>query len=399
MLSDIGSESPVGALKSRKFRVVILGAGFSRPAGLPLADELWAEILARSKNLWGRASKLNDDINSYIDFRRKCDGIELTRETINFEEFLGFLDIEHYLGLRGSDTWSNDGNEGQVVVKTLIGDILTRYMPQHDRIPELYLEFARRLQPGDFVLTFNYDVLLERALDAIRKPYRLFPSRFKSVSRFGGTVDTERELQEVTILKLHGSIDWFDKTAYSEGVQIDREQGFDSLPSHPVFNSAEDWGLIRLLEGPRHADDPLLNMYRVSRIENLYRQDLMFMATPWILTPSTSKILYARTLEAFWQGLGRSGGLNFGMAIVGYSLPIHDSYARQAIYSLTSNYQGCYWDEGMFGLKKTPLVLVDYRSTEEGSKELQRNYRFVDFEKADLHLDGFNMDAVNKIFK
>ena len=38
---------------------------------------------------------------------------------------MAFLDVEHYLGLRkGRTTWSTDGNEGQVVVKTLIGEIL-----------------------------------------------------------------------------------------------------------------------------------------------------------------------------------------------------------------------------------------------------------------------------------
>ena len=101
-----------------RYRVIILGAGFSKPAGLPLAYELWNIILERANYLWGRAHKLNDDIDAYIKFRKNCDGIELTREDIDFEEFLGFLDIEHYLGLRGSDTWSDDGNEGQIMIKT-----------------------------------------------------------------------------------------------------------------------------------------------------------------------------------------------------------------------------------------------------------------------------------------
>lgn len=111
-------------MNEKKYRVFILGAGFSKPAGLPLADELWQDILARSKNLWGRANMLNEDLDSYIEYRKDCDGINLSRDTVNFEEFLGFLDIEHYLGLRGKDTWSRDGNEGQIVVKTLLGKCL-----------------------------------------------------------------------------------------------------------------------------------------------------------------------------------------------------------------------------------------------------------------------------------
>jgi hypothetical protein len=49
-----------------------------------------------------------------------------------------------------------------VIVKTLIGQILAERTPQADGIPSLYIEFARKLQPRDRVLTFSYDILLER---------------------------------------------------------------------------------------------------------------------------------------------------------------------------------------------------------------------------------------------
>src|SRR3990167_215139 len=380
-----------------RYRVIILGAGFSKPAGLPLAYELWNIILKRAKSLWGRASKFNDDLKAYIAFRRDCDGVQLAPENIDFEEFLDFLDIEHYLGLRGSDTWSDDGNVGQIVVKTLIGEILSTYMPPPDSIPELYLEFAQRLQPRDYILTFNYDVLLERALDAVDKPYRLFPCRYSSISRFSGTVDNNNE--EVTILKLHGSIDWFDKNAFLDRIKSQEKHGLSTLPQHPVFNCVEDWGITQIVDGPRHTDDPLLTMYRISRIEELYKQNLMFMATPWILTPSTNKILYASTLEEFWRGLGRSGGSNLGMSIIGYSLPDHDRYALQALYCLSRNYQNYYWDAEILGMKKHPLVLVDYKSTKGNIDEFLNNYRFLDKQKTELHMDGFDMNAIDKIFK
>lgn len=383
-------------MTEKKYRVIILGAGFSKPAGLPLGDELWREILARSKNLWGRASMLNDDLDAYMEYRKDCDGISLTRETINFEEFLGYLDIEHYLGLRGKDTWSRDGNEGQVVVKTLIGETLTQRMPATDKIPELYLEFARRLKPGDHVLTFNYDILLERALDAIGKAYRLFPNRFKSVSRYSGIVDSSKE--EVVILKLHGSIDWFDKKRYIDLEQSYKEQGEPDPPSHIVFNSKERWHLSKLVDGPRYDNDPLSDMYRVGEIEELYKRHLMFLATPWMLAPSTNKIVYASPLSDFWNGLGASGGYNLGMAIIGYSLPFHDIYARQTLYSLVKHYQEVYWEEGIFERKKTPLVLVDFQPSEEKVESFKRNYRFIDPSKAVLHMDGFNFEAIEKIF-
>lgn len=381
----------------QRYRIIILGAGFSKPAGLPMATELWQEILARSEFLWGRANKFNEDLDNYIAYRRDSEGILLSRDSIDFEEFLGFLDIEHYLGLRGSDTWSTDGNEGQVVVKTMIGEILSQHMPSPDTIPELYLEFARRLQPHDYVFTFNYDVLLERALDAVGKPYRLFPDRYRTIGKNINTIDSSKE--EVTILKLHGSIDWFDKSGYLELEKHYRQQGASILPTHPVFNSNVEWGMRRILEGPRSPDDPLLNMYRVARIEDLYRKKILFLATPWILTPSTNKVIYASPLREFWDGIGRAGGWNFGMAIIGYSLPRHDQYARQVIYSLVTNYQQTSWGRDIYGLKKTPLVLVDSRTNSETVRQYMDNYRFVDWEKTTLCFDGFDHAAIDRVFE
>lgn len=139
-------------------------------------------------------------------------------------------------------------------------------------------------------------------------------------------------------------------------------------------------------------------MYRVAEIEKLYKKQLMFLATPWMLAPSTNKIVYASPLGDFWNGLGVSGGTNFGMAIIGYSLPFHDIYVRQAIYSLVKNYQGVYWDEEVFGLKKTPLILVDYQPLQEIIDRYKQHYRFVDYDKAELHMNGFNLDSIERIF-
>jgi hypothetical protein len=273
---------------------------------------------------------------------------------------------------------------------------LSKYIPPSNIIPELYLEFARRLQPDDCIITFNYDVLLERSLDAVGKPYRLFPYRYKSFGRNTDFIDSSKE--EIIILKMHGSIDWFDKSEYLELEQSFKEQGATILPTHPVFNTAFDWGISKVLDGPRRSNDPLLNMYRIAKIEDLYKKGILFMATPWILSPSTNKIIYARPLEEFWNGIGRSGGDRFGMAIIGYSLPEHDNYARQAIYSLTRNYQRLNWGIDYFGFRKTPLVLVDYKTSDKDINNFKNNYRFIDFEKSTLHINGFDHEAIEKIF-
>ena len=127
---------------------------------------------------------------------------------MEFEDFLAFLDIEHHLGLAGRDKWSREGNESQVLVKWLVGQILVERTPSV--LPQLYYDFASELKPGDVILTFNNDVILEHTLERVERAYRLFQSR-NSVS-----VRTYEPEKDVIVLKLHGSVDWFDKTTYSQ---------------------------------------------------------------------------------------------------------------------------------------------------------------------------------------
>lgn len=369
-------------MDARKHRIFILGAGFSKDAGLPLASELWSEILRRARLLTGRAKKFQQDLKNYLEFRWRCDGVRLTEDKVDFEDFMRVLDIEHFLALRGSDTWSDDGNEGTMVVKWLLGQVLAERTPSPENIPELYLEFVRQLQPGDHVLTFNYDVLLERALDAVSKPYRLFPSD-----------------DEVVVLKLHGSIDWFDRRQHTAMEDTFRQQGATSDPTHPVFNHMKELSVSKLDDGPRHPDELMAQMYRVGNIRRLYEQGLSFLCAPWLLAPSTIKILYAERLRDFWYGLARGGVLNYGMAIIGYSLPPQDEYARQAIYTLVRNYQRAdRWDDEAFGLRKSPLVIVDYCPDEDRLRLFQDRYRFIDWGRATLLTQGFDLEAVKAIF-
>ena len=273
--------------------------------------------------------------------------------------------------------------------------MLFRSTPFSEDIPDLYLEFARRLQPIDFVLTFNYDVLLERALDAVDKPYRLFPNRYPS-GHGDDSLTADLLRKEVVILKLHGSIDWFDRRQFSKLEKEFREQGFSGSPCHhSVFSNMKNLGVTKLLEGPGASDDLLNEMHRVADVKALYRQSLMFNATPWLLAPSTMKILYAKKLRDFWYGLGEGGTLNLGMAIIGYSLPPQDDYARQAVYTLVRNY---HWEEEILGKRKSPLVIVGYCEDDEQLQGFKGRYRFVDWKRAVLHTDGLNERAVELIF-
>jgi hypothetical protein len=381
---------------SRKYRLIILGAGFSRPAGFPLAADLWKEIreTAARYSPQLRAYKFNEDLQDYVEFRKAADGIGLTSDMVDFEDFMRFLDIQHYLGLRGSDTWSEDGNEGTIVTKFLIGRILARHLNDLPEIPALYREFAEYLQPHDTIITFNYDTLLERALDAVGKPYRLFSNRLKAADESDGTVDLSRD--EVVILKVHGSIDWFDRSSFEYWTSWYESRNAPP-PEDIIFSDEASLELERLVDGPRHDTDPLKNIYRVKNLRALYRRDFLFRATPRILPPSATKLLYANQND-FWRGMGDAGYYNFGMAIIGFSLPAQDEYARQVLYEFVTNYQKYGWDESRAGRKKTPLAIVDYFRDAASEEHFRERYRFVDWSRTNLSGKGFDLASLETIF-
>jgi hypothetical protein len=376
----------------RPFAIYILGAGFSQPAGLPLGTELWREVNHRAASLTGRMAQFRQDLEEFIKFKAECDGVQLDPNQVNYEEFLGYLDIEYHLGLRGSDTWSDDGNEAQVVAKTLIGQVIAERMPSKKAIPQLYLNFVRKLQPGDTILTFNYDVLLEHALEVAGVPFRLFPDRYTSMSPAGvGTLDWSSP--EVVVYKLHGSIDWFDRRSYTKNEADWKARGLAERPKHPIFNSAAELKITPLIDGVSRADDPLREIYRAIDFQWFYTDPPWFLAVPKIVNPSIAKIIFAPQLGDFFYGLGTSGGSNYKFNIIGFSMSEHDEYARQVIYRLVKNYLTINDPPR----PKEPIRLVDYRPNQRTRSQLLKRYAFLDPAKSEFLLDGFNEATVERL--
>jgi len=68
---------------------------------------------------------------------------------------------------------------------------------------------ARRMKTGDVVLSFNYDILIDNALLSLGKitdyTYRM---DFFKVNHEGRWANLDEKQSEVTLLKLHGSLNW-----------------------------------------------------------------------------------------------------------------------------------------------------------------------------------------------
>ncbi|MEO1286442.1 MAG: SIR2 family protein [Chloroflexota bacterium] len=188
--------------------IYFIGAGFSKPAGLPLGSELTAMILRKAKSLDSLYENiLKLDLLRYLRYLRIAKKIEITEDEIDIEDFITYLDIERVLALE--DDFSQEGNRTQVLIRNLIALVLfekQQSMTKADWF--LYENFASNLGKNDIVVTFNYDTILEVAMERIGKKFRLFPVRIKR----DNTVDFSQS--EVIILKMHGSINWFYAANY-----------------------------------------------------------------------------------------------------------------------------------------------------------------------------------------
>ena len=377
------------------YRIFVLGAGFSKPAGLPLGPELYALSKTKIERRFGKETKFQRDIEEYIEYRKACDGIDLDESNLDLEKLISFWDIEHFLWLRGKDTWSDEGNESQLMIRKAMGEVIQSRTPASDQLPDVYYRFAESLTTKDIVITFNYDVVLERALDHLGKPYRLFPHRYKSIGRYSHTISDEQD--ELVVLKLHGSVDWFSNRQFLELQESRAEQGLDKGRLHTVFDDPDRYGAAPLVDGLRPPDDSLQNIFRIREVERYYRLDNGFNA-PFMLSPSQVKFLYAPPILDFWHGLNRAGGWNLGVSIIGFSLPEHDEYIRQVLYNIVTNYQGFSWDDDFLGVKKGNVKFVDYRETKGGIEEYRARYGFSDQEKSEYWFDGFSDDAISFIF-
>jgi hypothetical protein len=382
-------------------RLFFLGAGFSHLAGLPLGTELFQLVRSKIRDQYGADNHVERDLHEFTKYLYECFGRRVALENVDLEEFLGFLDVEHYLGLRGKDTWSSEGNESQLMIRMAIAQVLHDLTPTPSRIPEAYRRFARQLNESDLIWTFNYDTLLERALECEGVSYRLFPLRYSEVDPMSCTVDPISQ-NELVVLKLHGSVDWFSRAHFDEFEEMVRRAPYlypsNHQVSHPIFGHDAIVTPVPLVEGPRPHNESLKTLHRVRDLDAILSKPF-WQCSPFILAPSTAKLFYARPLIEFWNGLQRAGGLHLSLCIIGYSLPKYDDYAIQAIYHIVRNYQHVEPNLTHNGRQKTKVRIIDFRPTPESAAELQDRYRFIDWNRAETRLDGFSEESVDWVLR
>ena len=367
------------------YRLFVLGAGFSAPAGLPLGNGLLECVREDVRGSFQRVAwdgTLEQEIGEWSSL--------YPGEPIDLERVLAYSHRKHYLHLLGSDEYFEQGSRSIVATLGAIQRILIQETPTVT--PKLYRDFAQRLGPCDVVLTFNYDTLLEQALDEVGRPYTLTPEWWLKTDPGGF------EPRFVDLLKLHGSIDWYDRYYLDAAVRLHAEQEHDVLNRDPIFGPAPTvpseplarghtevaFGnriLPRVFRVPNHTAHFPIEGRRVSRV------------VPFILPPAYDKLLGYDPILDLWENLHRTRDAFSSMVVIGYSMPPYDSYAYETLGRVFVKYQQG-GDTTSWEHRRGPIHLI---TRADSRREALESYPLLDPAKTRVWTQGFSPDSLDWI--
>lgn len=174
----------------------VLGAGASVHAGYPLTLQLWPALAAWIIN----AVPIDSDLRRMVDTVVSVNG-----PVSDVEALLADIDCG-----QGPFAALSEGRRNRIIVQMRRG--ITEYFKQLHKTKEtapLYEQLAGLLETGDAVITFNYDVALEREL------IRCGKFGVRTGYCFDGVVWPEQDSPEpdskVIVIKPHGSVNWIAK--------------------------------------------------------------------------------------------------------------------------------------------------------------------------------------------
>jgi hypothetical protein len=280
-------------------RVYILGAGVSAACGIPVAKDILRAAMVKLRDDSAEKAAEVHKLLAYLypGFDRHL------RTYPNIEDFLNLLEMAKQFNTQDfikSSVWpkSRLRRVSDLTLKA-VTDYLWEFMQSEEKY-KVIRDFAEEaIQPGDVVITFNWDTTIEHALHLHRDE-----------PTFVYTYSRPRKKDEITLLKPHGSIDWFRKSELPKGIK------------------KEDLEVL---------DKSLAAFTRFDFRKNLSLAD----KTPVIVPPVSSKAFKFPFLKETWVSLYWAVSQATELYVIGYSLPPEDQFARmvlrRAIRSNVSN--------------------------------------------------------------
>lgn len=370
-------------------RLFVLGAGFSKPAGLPLGVELLEEVRRRVRR-YHQAYDWDGPLEKEIE-----EWSELyPHEELTLESVFAYSHRKHFLQLIGSDEYFSHGSRSIVSARHAIQAILTEATPADPS--NLYTDFATKLTANDTVLTFNYDTLMEQTLEALGKPFSLTPEWWlKDEDQDGATRDYRAKY--IDLLKLHGSIDWYDREYYLETRKYHSDSAIEVPDEDPLFGPNRSIPTESLAAGrvdPAHTHDILARVVRVPNHPQYFPiTPKHYTVVPFLLPPAYDKLLGHDPIRSVWRDMHRSFQTNSSIVVIGYSMPRYDEYAYEALGRLIVEFQDG-GDRTYFGHRRVPLQIITLAASED---EVFESTPFLSRAQTRVWTSGFTEEALDWI--
>lgn len=293
--------------------VFILGAGASKIAGAPLM----ADFLDVAERLWKRG-EVRDAADDFESLFRAIAGLQQVHskselDLTNIESVFAILEMARTLGvLPGSPPEAIEASVQalkRVIMKTLEQ---TLHIPAEGReigIPPPYEEFCLLLQylrqdarpPRSVaVLTFNYDIALDFALD-----------RLGATPAYGLDGAIGRALHTVPLLKLHGSLNWAECTECKKVVPWYLSDYFKQFSWSPGRGFA---GHLTLGIG--------------THLPHFVHCKTAVKPQPVLVPPTWNKGTYHEAISGVWHAAASQLATAESIFVIGYSLPDSDAFFR-----------------------------------------------------------------------
>lgn len=284
----------------------MVGAGASSAFNLPNTPSLLSGVMRFSTTKagnWAAEEGLRRRLNdSFEFFYPDAKNPYFQPEVVDYFSMLRtYLDV----GAGLSGTGFNDAAELFRLLKRAIAALLITAQREIDQNRFLDNEFlADLVQPGNIIITANWDTLIETYAAKKGIPLRLTSSSRKFPE------------DEVALLKLHGSLDWCQVSArasgYADGDYTHLSERRNGSRKYSLSLPNERGDLIRV----------------ESAGGDLWQKIKARSREPWMVTMVTGKQDDLGPLQGIWRDAYRALSRAKSLEIVGYSMPPDDVEVR-----------------------------------------------------------------------
>jgi hypothetical protein len=289
------SDEDSGHIEARGPNVFIFGAGVSASLGIPVTrDILRMTMLELETADPAKAREVHALLKYFYPYFSTSD-----RNYPNIEDFLNLLEMARLFNnskFVGSSKWKESrlNSVQQIVLRALANYVfgrqnINRKDSNHStsRVLEVFAKHV--ITERSIVITFNWDLTFEAAFN------KVWPQK-----RLRNFYDHRKSSKATTLLKPHGSINWFTK---------DDLKQFRGLQPRKLFG----------------------DVFVLDDIDFILAQDLI-TATPLIVPPIFNKNFSGQPVfEKTWISTYWAIRKASNLTILGYSLPKEDQFARIVI--------------------------------------------------------------------